>query len=139
MTFLSSIAESAARSKLRANPAQAITSMSRLQRKPVVAWPRQTVPGIACFSDGSGSSNEERTVVNRSASKSGIIGQAPASATSTPAQREKEGKTQIQRDEELRQKMEGISGDGGGSGVEYENGKPVAMKRAVRENMFRYI
>jgi hypothetical protein len=35
--------------------------------------------------------------------------------------------------------MEGIAGDGGASGVEYENGQPVAMKRSVRENMFRYI
>jgi hypothetical protein len=48
-------------------------------------------------------------------------------------------KTQTELDEELRQKMEGIAGDGGESGVEYENGKPVAMKRSVRENMFRYI
>ena len=36
-------------------------------------------------------------------------------------------------------KMDGISGEGGESGVEYEDGKPVAMKRGVRENMFRYI
>jgi len=42
-------------------------------------------------------------------------------------------------DEELRLKMEGIAGDGGASGVEYEDGKPVAMKRSVKNNMFRYI
>jgi hypothetical protein len=48
-------------------------------------------------------------------------------------------KTQKEMDEELKQKMEGISGDGGASGVVYEDGKPVAMKRSVRENMFRYI
>ncbi|KAH6842493.1 hypothetical protein B0I37DRAFT_197945 [Chaetomium sp. MPI-CAGE-AT-0009] len=48
-------------------------------------------------------------------------------------------KTQQEMDEELRQKLEGISGDGGASGVVYEDGKPVAMKRSVRENMFRYI
>lgn len=48
-------------------------------------------------------------------------------------------KTQKQLDDELRQKMEGIAGDGGAAGVEYENGQPVAMKRSVRENMFRYI
>ena len=48
-------------------------------------------------------------------------------------------KTQRELDEELRQRMEGISGEGGESGVEYEDGKPVAMKRSVRENMFRYI
>ncbi|KAL2015454.1 hypothetical protein VTK56DRAFT_5398 [Thermocarpiscus australiensis] len=47
--------------------------------------------------------------------------------------------TQAELDEELRQKMEGIAGEGGAAGVEYEDGKPVAMKRGVRENMFRYI
>ena len=44
-----------------------------------------------------------------------------------------------QLDEELRVKLEGHSGDGGTAGVELENGKPVAMKRGVRENMFRLI
>ncbi|KAF2152275.1 hypothetical protein K461DRAFT_293952 [Myriangium duriaei CBS 260.36] len=29
--------------------------------------------------------------------------------------------------------------EGGGAGIEYEDGKAVAMKRGVRENMFRYI
>ncbi|KAK3349845.1 hypothetical protein B0T25DRAFT_250253 [Lasiosphaeria hispida] len=48
-------------------------------------------------------------------------------------------KTQAELDEELRQKMEGIAGDGGSSGVEYEDGQPVTMKRSVRNNMFRYI
>lgn len=35
--------------------------------------------------------------------------------------------------------MAGLSGDGGEAGIEYENGEPVAMKRSVRNNMFRYI
>ncbi|KAK1834062.1 hypothetical protein QBC39DRAFT_344178 [Podospora conica] len=48
-------------------------------------------------------------------------------------------KTQSQLDQELREKMEGLSGDGGASGVEYEDGQPVAMKRSVKDNMFRYI
>lgn len=47
--------------------------------------------------------------------------------------------TQVELDEELRQKMSGLAGDGGESGVEYEDGKPVAMKRGVKDNMFRYI
>ena len=42
-------------------------------------------------------------------------------------------------DEELRKRMDGLSGDGGEAGVEYEDGKPVAMKRSVKNNMFRYI
>jgi hypothetical protein len=48
-------------------------------------------------------------------------------------------KTMAQLDEELRMKLEGRSGDGGTAGLELENGKPVAMKRGVRENMFRLI
>lgn len=48
-------------------------------------------------------------------------------------------KTVSQLDEELRQKMAGLSGDGGESGIEYEDGQPVAMKRSVKNNMFRYI
>ncbi|KXT03189.1 hypothetical protein AC578_4794 [Pseudocercospora eumusae] len=48
-------------------------------------------------------------------------------------------KTQNELDEELMRKLAGISGDGGESGVEYEDGKPVAMKRGVKNNMFRLI
>ncbi|OTB02002.1 hypothetical protein M426DRAFT_323079 [Hypoxylon sp. CI-4A] len=48
-------------------------------------------------------------------------------------------KTMAELDAELQQKMSGLSGDGGESGVEYEDGKPVAMKRGVKNNMFRYI
>ena len=57
----------------------------------------------------------------------------------TPKTQKKKEKSSLELDEELRQKMSGIAGDGGESGVEYEDGKPVAMKRGVRENMFRYI
>lgn len=35
--------------------------------------------------------------------------------------------------------MERLAGDGGEAGIELEDGKPVAMKRGVRENMFRLI
>ena len=48
-------------------------------------------------------------------------------------------KTVAEVDEELRLKLEGISGGGGEAGLELENGQPVAMKRSVRENMFRVI
>ena len=74
----------------------------------------------------------------------------------TPAPKKK---TMAELDEELRQKMSGIAGDGGEAGVELEGGQvrlikeriyclglsltlfsqPVSMKRSVRENMFRYI
>ena len=48
-------------------------------------------------------------------------------------------KSQAELDKELREKMEGLAGDGGDAGLELEDGKPVSMKRGVRENMFRYI
>lgn len=64
-----------------------------------------------------------------------------ASETKAPESQEppKKKKTIAQLDEELRQKMSGLAGDGGEAGVELENGQPVSMKRSVRENMFRYI
>ncbi|KAF2472091.1 uncharacterized protein BDR25DRAFT_18236 [Lindgomyces ingoldianus] len=42
-------------------------------------------------------------------------------------------------DKELELKMKGLAGDGGEAGVELEDGQPVALKRGVRNNMFRYI
>jgi len=48
-------------------------------------------------------------------------------------------KTMAELDEELKLKLESISGEGGAAGLEYEDGKAVAMKRGVRENMFRLI
>lgn len=48
-------------------------------------------------------------------------------------------KTMAEPDEELKLKMEGLAGDGGEAGVELEDGQPVAMKRSVKNNMFRYI
>ncbi|KAJ5497198.1 hypothetical protein N7463_009185 [Penicillium fimorum] len=48
-------------------------------------------------------------------------------------------KTVSQADAELRERLEQMSGEGGASGIEYEDGKPNAMKRGVRNNMFRLI
>ncbi|KAF3761204.1 hypothetical protein M406DRAFT_73639 [Cryphonectria parasitica EP155] len=48
-------------------------------------------------------------------------------------------KTVKQLDEELRLKMEGLSGEGGSAGVEYENGKAEGLRRGVKANMFRVI
>ena len=48
-------------------------------------------------------------------------------------------KSVAQADEELREKLEQMSGEGGAAGIEYEDGKPNTMKRSVRNNMFRYI
>ncbi len=65
-------------------------------------------------------------------------GKAEASKEAEPSVAKRK-KTVAELDEELRLKLEGISGDGGVSGLELENGKAVAMKRGVRENMFRLI
>ncbi|KAH6897897.1 hypothetical protein BKA70DRAFT_1437824 [Coprinopsis sp. MPI-PUGE-AT-0042] len=57
-----------------------------------------------------------------------------------PAERQTPRRLTLQeRDEQLRQILEDRSGDGGASGLELEDGAPVAMKRGVRDNMFRYI
>lgn len=48
-------------------------------------------------------------------------------------------KTVAQADAEMMRKMAGLSGEGGEAGVEYEDGKAVAMKRSVKNNMFRLI
>ncbi|KAJ5423542.1 hypothetical protein N7491_008758 [Penicillium cf. griseofulvum] len=48
-------------------------------------------------------------------------------------------KSVSQADAELRERLEQMSGEGGASGIEYEDGKPNAMKRGVRNNMFRLI
>ncbi|KAF2638026.1 hypothetical protein P280DRAFT_405890, partial [Massarina eburnea CBS 473.64] len=48
-------------------------------------------------------------------------------------------KSQAELDRELQLKMQGLAGDGGESGIEYEDGQPVSMKRSVKNNMFRYI
>merc|ERR1712187_1075213 len=54
-------------------------------------------------------------------------------------QQQSKAKSVSQSDEELREKLERMSGGGGASGIEYEDGQPSTMKRSVRNNMFRYI
>lgn len=63
----------------------------------------------------------------------------PQSQKQSQSQSQGQKKSIAQLDEELRQKMSGVAGDGGEAGIEYEDGKPVAMKRSVKNNMFRYI
>ncbi|CAJ2509094.1 Uu.00g141200.m01.CDS01 [Anthostomella pinea] len=82
---------------------------------------------------------------DQSASQSEPSSEAPrnpvkeeASPPKAPAG-DKHHKSMAEKDEELRLKMSGLAGDGGESGVEYEDGQPVAMKRNVKNNMFRYI
>lgn len=63
---------------------------------------------------------------------------AQAKANEAVKIEKKKSQTEL-ADEELRMKLEGISGEGGISGVEYEGGKAVGLKRGVRDNMFRVI
>ncbi|KAL4990903.1 hypothetical protein BDW68DRAFT_153599 [Aspergillus falconensis] len=60
-------------------------------------------------------------------------------STSEHQKPQQAAKTVAQADEELRQRLEEMSGEGGAAGLEYEDGKPQTMKRSVRNNMFRYI
>lgn len=81
------------------------------------------------------------TPSSNSASSNSI---SPASQSSqdqqnNAKQQQDHKKTMAELDEELRQKLEGMSGEGGAAGIELEDGKPVAMKRGVRDNMFRLI
>ncbi|KAK3636645.1 hypothetical protein LTR56_000862 [Elasticomyces elasticus] len=62
-----------------------------------------------------------------------------ARAETKVEEHEKPKKTQAQLDAELMEKLAGMSDEGGSAGVEYEDGKPVTMKRSVKSNMFRYI
>lgn len=48
-------------------------------------------------------------------------------------------KTIAEMDEELKLKLEGMSGEGGSAGIEYEGGKAEGLKRGVKSNMFRVI
>ncbi|KAI1377896.1 hypothetical protein F4677DRAFT_29573 [Hypoxylon crocopeplum] len=64
---------------------------------------------------------------------------SPNQGKGVAAEKKKKEKTMADLDAELQRKMSGLSGDGGEAGIEYEDGKPVAMKRSVRNNMFRYI
>lgn len=62
-----------------------------------------------------------------------------SSATPSDVPNATKKKTQAELDKELELKMRGLAGDGGESGVEFEDGQPVSMKRSVKNNMFRYI
>ncbi|PLN82085.1 hypothetical protein BDW42DRAFT_167608 [Aspergillus taichungensis] len=63
----------------------------------------------------------------------------PPTDTAEPAKSESKSKSVTQADQELRERLEQMSGEGGAAGIEYEDGKPASMKRSVRNNMFRYI
>ena len=73
---------------------------------------------------------------SKSTVSSSVINQKQEQQSEQPAT---QGKSQAEQDEELRQKLERMSGGGGEAGLELEDGKPVAMGRGTRSNMFRVI
>ena len=81
------------------------------------------------------SPNTQNPATLESRQQKNDVGDAVAKSTIAKVER----KTMAERDEELRVKLEGISGEGGAAGLELEDGKPVAMKRGVKNNMFRLI
>ncbi|KAK8219210.1 hypothetical protein M8818_000942 [Zalaria obscura] len=90
------------------------------------------------FASNSSSSNNTSASSSSSSSPSKDQQQTQNPPSSDKAQEAspKKRKTQAELDEELRLKMSGLAGDGGDSGVEYEDGQPTSMKRSVRNNMF---
>lgn len=66
-------------------------------------------------------------------------GTGPDAKKDQEASSQSRKKSMAELDEELRMKMEGMAGEGGSAGVEYENGKAEGLKRGVKANMFRVI
>lgn len=104
-----------------------ITSISRVVPKPS----SRVVPSLhrKLASSKSEASPEQSSKDDKSLEDNAKQAQASQSSTKTVAQ----------SDAEMMRKMAGLSGGGGEAGVEYEDGKAVAMKRSVKNNMFRLI
>ncbi|TVY85832.1 hypothetical protein LAWI1_G008452 [Lachnellula willkommii] len=103
--------------------------------------------GVADISPG-GQESGEGKVGDKNPSETSSTQSTTANATvdaeesseegrEVPEKKKRQGMAEL--DEELRAKLDGISGEGGGAGVQYEGGKAVGLKRGVRENMFRVI
>ena len=104
-------------------------NLSKLQQVNA-AWP-------SIISRNASTSNQEQSeTANQGSDKSK---ESAEKLSSLATELFKNHKTTADVDEELRKKMAGLSGDGGEAGVEFEDGQPVAMKRSVKNNMFRYI
>ncbi|KAI0014513.1 hypothetical protein F4780DRAFT_250033 [Xylariomycetidae sp. FL0641] len=84
------------------------------------------------------SSRSPATPESSASSQNSSAQQNNGTAEETKTEKTK-SQSMADKDKELQRKMSGLSGDGGEAGVEYENGEPVAMKRSVKNNMFRYI
>ncbi|KAJ5098209.1 hypothetical protein N7532_005210 [Penicillium argentinense] len=85
----------------------------------------------------SSASKDSQVPKNSEKSKTEPNEPSPKSTTKSPEQNK--AKSVAQADAELRERLEKMSGEGGAAGIEYEDGKPNAMKRGVRNNIFRLI
>lgn len=112
---------------LRAPGQMPVSQRLTLRYAPAIRTSRQhALMSIRAYSDAKSNSTKNHD--------------GPLDSTKSPIEEvDPKPKTQAQRDQELLIKLQGLDGDGGAAGVEYEDGKPVSMKRSVRNNMFRYI
>jgi len=107
---------------------------------------RQALNGASILTSRRGLASASKEVAKANDTKSDVLSekqeegkvQSKAISEDEKADRPRK-KTVKEMDEELMAKLEGRSGDGGAAGLELENGKPVAMKRGVKNNMFRLI
>ncbi|KAK1978697.1 hypothetical protein LZ30DRAFT_598600 [Colletotrichum cereale] len=111
-------------------------SLRRLGTKfPVpVAWPKAPALSAHLTTQSSPAETENTQTVTRNHTQATLPEDSAA-----PLLKKTKKKTMAELDEELRLKLEGMSGDGGAAGVEYENGKAEGLKRGVKSNMFRVI
>lgn len=89
------------------------------------------------FSTSQSTCNENNNTTSAQESKLDA-NEATSKGAEVPQKKAKK-KTIAELDEELKLKMESMSGGGGSAGVEYENGKAEGLKRGVKDNMFRVI
>ncbi len=136
-------------STLRCTP---LRSILRCRHQSVVrstlnlSLPARTLSYSSSFSSKPASSKDQTTHSTRNSTIAAASFNAKLASDNKPdakkqstAEPKKSQNTVLMSDEELRQKLEEMSGEGGVAGLELEGGKPVAMKRGVRDNMFRVI
>ncbi|KAJ5488778.1 hypothetical protein N7539_003668 [Penicillium diatomitis] len=82
---------------------------------------------------------DQKSLGQTSSSDSSRSDSNPDDTVQAQAGTSKKTQSVADADAQLRERLEKMSGEGGAAGIEYEDGKPSAMKRGVRNNMFRLI
>ncbi|ETS82640.1 hypothetical protein PFICI_04516 [Pestalotiopsis fici W106-1] len=108
-------------------------------RTTIRTTPNRVSPTAAALQARWSSSNSASPITAQQDGEPPKHDKSPMKDAPAESQKSCKSKTMAELDEEMRLKMSGLSGDGGEAGIEYEDGKPVAMKRSVKNNMFRYI